>query len=96
MELKVEYEVEVTRSKLKVHEKRFAASRLEPAENAHLQELSLRSLKRMINQLKEEIARFESHAMHGTTGVLKSWHCGRYLADENGRLLVRGISPKGA
>ena len=33
-----------------------------------LQELSLRSLKRMINQLKEEIARFESHAMHGSAG----------------------------
>ena len=66
MELKDEYEVEVTRSKLKVLEQRFEASRLEPAENAHLQELSLRSLKRMINQLKEEIARFESHAMHGS------------------------------
>ena len=66
MELKDEYEVEVTRSKLKVLEERYEASRLEPAENAHLQELSLRSLKRMINQLKEEIARFESHAMHGS------------------------------
>ena len=66
MELKDEYEVEVTRSKLKVLEARFEASRREPAENAHVQELSLRSLKRMINQLKEEIARFESHAMHGS------------------------------
>ena len=66
MELKDEYEVEVTRSKLKVLEERFAASRLEPAENAYVKELSLRSLKRMINQLKEEIARFESHAMHGS------------------------------
>ena len=66
MELKDEYEVEVTRSKLKVLEARYEASRREPAENAHVQELSLRSLKRMINQLKEEIARFESHAMHGS------------------------------
>ena len=66
MELKDEYEVEVTRSKLKVLEERFEASRLEPAENAYVQELSLRSLKRMINQLKEEIARFESHAMHSS------------------------------
>ncbi len=66
MELKDEYEVEVTRSKLQVLEARFEASRREPAENAHVQELSLRSLKRMINQLKEEIARFESHAMHGS------------------------------
>ena len=66
MELKDEYEVEVTRSKLKLLEERFEASRREPAENAHLQELSLRSLKWMINQLKAEIARFESHAMHGS------------------------------
>lgn len=66
MELKDAYEVEVTRSKLNVLEERFESSRREPAENAHLQELSLRSLKRMINQLKEEIARFESHAMHGS------------------------------
>ncbi len=46
MELKDEHEVEVTRSKLKVLEERFEASRREPAENAHLQELSLWSLSR--------------------------------------------------
>ncbi len=64
MELKDELEVQVTRSKLKVLEERYEASRLESHENAHLQKVSLRSLKRMINQLKEEIARFESRAMH--------------------------------
>ena len=31
-----------------------------PGENTHIQELTLRSLKRMINQMKEEIARFEA------------------------------------
>ena len=61
MELKDDYELQVTRSKLQTLEARFEASRCEPAENAHVQELSLRSLKRMINQLKEEIARFEAH-----------------------------------
>ena len=65
MELKDEYELEVTRSKLKVLQDRFDASRLEPTENARVRELSLRSLKRMINQLQEEIARFESRSMHG-------------------------------
>ena len=69
MELKDEYEVEVTRSKLNVLEERYEASRREPAVNAHLQELSLRSLKRMINQLKEEVARFESHAMHDAVSL---------------------------
>ena len=61
MELKDDYELQVTRSKLKTLAERFEVSRREPAENAHVQELSLRSLKRMINQLKEEIARFEAH-----------------------------------
>ena len=61
MELTDEFELQVTRSKLKTLEARFEASRREPAENTHVQELSLRSLRRMINQLKEEIARFEAH-----------------------------------
>ena len=59
MKLKDQSEVEATRLKLKVLEERFQASRCEPVENSHLQELSLRSLQRMINQLKEEPARFE-------------------------------------
>ena len=66
MELKDDYELTVTRSKLKLLEQRLEASRSEPEQNPRVQELSLRSLKRMINQLKEEIARYESHAMHGS------------------------------
>lgn len=63
MELKDELELEVTRSKLKILEERFAASRLEPSQNPQLKQLSLRSLKRMINQLTEEIVRFESRSI---------------------------------
>ena len=66
MELKDDLELEVTREKLHSLQARYEAVRRDPAGDAHLQELTLRSLKRMINQLKEEIARFESHAMHGS------------------------------
>ena len=60
MELMDEREVDVTREKLRSLEARYQAVSQDPEESAHIQELTLRSLKRMINQMKEEIARFES------------------------------------
>jgi hypothetical protein len=60
MDLKNERELEVTREKLRLLEDHYQASRLDTTGNAHVRELSLRSIKRMINQMKEEIARFES------------------------------------
>jgi hypothetical protein len=60
MELSNKREVEVTRKKLRSLENRYQAVKQEPGTDAHVQELTLRSLKRMINQMKEEIARFES------------------------------------
>jgi hypothetical protein len=61
MELKDERELEVTREKLQSLEARYQAVKQDSGEDAHIQELTLRSLKRMINQMKEEIARFEAH-----------------------------------
>jgi len=60
MELKDEREVEVTREKLRSLEARYQVVGQDPAEDAHIQALTLRSLTRMINPMKEEIARFES------------------------------------
>ena len=62
MELKDERQVQNTREKLRILEERLEAVRRDPAGNTHVQELTIRSLKRLINQLKEEIARFEAHA----------------------------------
>ena len=62
MELKDDLEVTVTREKLQSLEARYESVRRDPAGDAHLQELTLRSLKRLINQMKQEIIRFESHA----------------------------------
>lgn len=60
MELKDERELEVTREKLRSLEARYQAVSQDPGDDAHIQELSRRSLKKMINQMKEEIARYES------------------------------------
>lgn len=60
MELKDEREVEVTREKLRSLAARYQAVKQDSGGDAHIQELTLRSLKRMINQMTEEIARFEA------------------------------------
>ena len=60
MELTAERELEVTREKLRSLEARDQSVSQDPGDDAHIQELTLRSLKRMINQMKEEIARYES------------------------------------
>ena len=53
--------LEPTRAKLRLLEESYQAARLDKTGTAHAQELELRSLKQLINQLKEEIARYESH-----------------------------------
>jgi chromosome segregation ATPase len=60
MELKDERELETTREKLRSLEERYESVSQDPGGDAHVQELTLRSLKQMINQMKEEIARYES------------------------------------
>ena len=48
-----------TRAKLQALEQLFERKRQEPADE-HVREQTLRSLKRRINQFKEEMARFEA------------------------------------
>jgi hypothetical protein len=62
MTLQSKRELEVTRAKLRGLEQRYAATLATSADNAYAQQLTLRSLRRTINQLKEEIARFEARA----------------------------------
>jgi hypothetical protein len=52
-------ELENTRAKLQRMEQFYEQKRQEPVDNALVRELTLRSLKKRINQFKEEIARFE-------------------------------------
>jgi len=62
MSLGSQRELEVTREKLRGLEELYAKTAAAPAANAQVHELTLRSLRRTINQLKAEIARFQSHA----------------------------------
>jgi hypothetical protein len=60
MSVQSQSELEVTREKLKLLEKRYEANQREQGGDEHVREISMQSLKRLINQLKEEITRFES------------------------------------
>jgi len=51
-----------TRRKLQMLEGRLEELDGEPIANPHTRELTKRSLEKLVNQLKEEIARFETHA----------------------------------
>jgi hypothetical protein len=53
-------QLENTKIKLRELEDLYA-SKAEPTSGGHVRALTLRSLKKRINQFKEEIARFESH-----------------------------------
>jgi len=68
MSLQSQRELNATREKLRLLEDRYEAKQREKSGYEHVRELSMRSLKRLINQLKEEIARFESRSSLGTTG----------------------------
>ncbi|MEX0728549.1 MAG: hypothetical protein WEB58_18195 [Planctomycetaceae bacterium] len=62
MSLQSQRELEATREKLRLLEERYEANKREDRGDEHVRELSTRSLKRLINQLKEEIARYESRS----------------------------------
>ena len=62
MRLQSQRELDATREKLRLTEEQYEEMPNSPCENEHVRELTLRSLKRIINQMKEEIAVFECHA----------------------------------
>jgi hypothetical protein len=68
MSLLSQREQEATRDKLHLLEERYEADKRPQGGDEYVRELSMRSLKRLINQLKEEIARFESRSSLRTDG----------------------------
>jgi hypothetical protein len=60
MTLRNEVELANTRRKLRELEERYDAHLRETGGDAHVRELTMESLKRYINQLKEEIVRYEA------------------------------------
>lgn len=65
MTLKNDIELANTRDKLRELEARYQARQQEGSVDPHVQKLTLQSLKRLINQLKEEITLFEIHQAAG-------------------------------
>lgn len=61
MELRNERELINTRRKLEQLQALYDAAERETAGDEELREIEQESLQRFINQLKEEIARFEAH-----------------------------------
>ena len=59
--LRNDIELENTRQRLRELEDRYEELRSDSAEDARVRELTLFSLKQLINQLKEEIVRYEAH-----------------------------------
>ena len=59
-------QLENTRMKLQDLEQLYTKTQQGPPNSEHVRELTLRSLKKRINQFKEEITRFEAHAGSGT------------------------------
>ena len=66
MSLQSKRQLENTRAKLKLLEDRLRDLDGEPVANVRTRELTRRSLKRIVNQLKEEIVRFEAHQVAAT------------------------------
>jgi hypothetical protein len=60
MSLQSLHELENTRRKLRELEEQYEATARRPITNQQVREATLNSLRRLINQLKEEIVRFES------------------------------------
>lgn len=60
MDLRSDRELANTKRKLRLLEQGYEESRAD-TEDEHLRELEMESLSRLINQLKEEIARYEAH-----------------------------------
>jgi hypothetical protein len=60
MTLRNDTELANTREKLRELEERYEARSQETPADPHVHELTLQSLKRTINQFREEIARYQS------------------------------------
>ena len=62
MDIQNACDLQATREKMRLLQEHYQARLDESSENQRSRELSLQSLKKMINQLTEEILRYEAHA----------------------------------
>jgi hypothetical protein len=62
-------QVENTHEKLRLLQERYRANAEAPGEMTYARRLTMRSLKRLINELTEEIVRYESRIASSATGA---------------------------
>ncbi len=62
MSIQNDHELAVTRKKLQQLEERVETIKGQAVTDSHVRELTLRSLKSLVNQLREEIARYTAVA----------------------------------
>jgi hypothetical protein len=62
MSIQSDRELETSREKLRTLEQLYARKHRETAEDPHLRDWTLQSLKQLINQFQEEIIRYECRA----------------------------------
>ena len=65
MSIQSDLELSVTREKLGFLEQSYAEIKQSPGKNSRADVLTLQSFKKLINQLKEEIGRFEARIRSG-------------------------------
>jgi len=61
MSLTSDRELASTKRKLFLLEQSYEEARVDPDQDEHVREVTMESLMRLINQFKEEIARYEAH-----------------------------------
>ena len=69
MSIENRHQLEKTRGKLQELEQLHAKIQQRPSTSEHVRELTLRSLKKRINQFKEEITRFEARVSPSALNV---------------------------
>ncbi len=61
MSLKTDRELANTKRKLRLLQASLEEARTDPDEDEHIREVTMESLRRLINQFTEEIARYQAH-----------------------------------
>ncbi len=72
MTIENQRQLQNTRVKLAELEQLYVETSNRPTDNEHVRELTLRSVKKRINQFHEEIARFEAHCGTGDQARLSA------------------------
>ena len=86
MTIENEQQLENTRQKLRLVEERYERKRREPTDDEGVREVTLASLKKTINQLKEEIVQFEYRRSPAGENTLRENAAGQQIVGWDKRM----------